>query len=205
MNVRTIIGYHATTIQNKEKILQEGFEFSKQSKNKKHWLGKGVYFFEDCYHAVNWNILTMHNDLKKGKQVEINDYAILKSSISCDREKAINLSSPEGTIIYKHMRNKIKEKYIKNNREESVNFLKDRSSKFWIAILEENGFFDNFDVLIAVYIEKDNQEIRFSDDFIYGYQMQICVKNRNCIKSTKEYKDDERISEIYDIISKEDT
>lgn len=205
MDAKTIVGYHATTMQNKEKILQEGFRFSEQSRNKKHWLGKGVYFFEDCYHAVNWNILTMQRDLKQGKKAEINDYTILKSIISYDNERAINLSSPEGTIIYKHMRNKIKEKYIKNNREESINLLKDRSSKFWIAILEENGCFDNFDVLIAVYIEKDNQEIRFSDDFIYGYQMQICVKNRNCIKNTEEYKNDKKISEIYDIINKEDT
>jgi hypothetical protein len=44
--------YHGTDYENAEKILSTGFLCRR---NKKHWLGNGVYFFLDCSLAEWWN------------------------------------------------------------------------------------------------------------------------------------------------------
>lgn len=55
MNEEILLGYHATDIKNIESIINDGFVESKASKG--HWLGRGIYFFENLYYAVEWEII----------------------------------------------------------------------------------------------------------------------------------------------------
>ena len=63
MNEKTLVGYHGTKIENVEQILKNGFKMSKSKENNLEWLGDGVYFWEDDYYAVQWNIIDIerHN------------------------------------------------------------------------------------------------------------------------------------------------
>ena len=48
------IGYHGTSVSNADLIKSNGFTISQ---NESHWLGQGVYFFEDDFHeAERWTL-----------------------------------------------------------------------------------------------------------------------------------------------------
>ena len=70
MNEKTLEGYHATTIKRSEIILKDGFKISKSNADTWEWLGDGVYFWEDDYYAVQWNVI----DIEKNK-TNLNEYA----------------------------------------------------------------------------------------------------------------------------------
>lgn len=194
MNEKTLEGYHATTIKRSEIILKDGFKISKSNADTWEWLGDGVYFWEDDYYAVQWNVI----DIEKNK-TNLNEYAILKSIIKVNKAKLFEMSSPEGSIIYNELRDLLINKLVKEGFETYVDKLLKKSDKFWVNLLEDNGFFDEFDVVTAVYKNEKNIE-KYKDDIILNVQKQICVKNDKCIKKTMIYEDKERILNLFSII-----
>lgn len=197
---KTYVGFHGTLRENKDSIENEGFKKSMSTENRKHWLGDGVYFFEDEYYAVEWNILDIKRQEKKGIYLKIFDYVIFRARIKCNINKLIDMSSPEGIILYKYLKNKLKEKYIKEGKQEQIAKLDERSAKFWMTALSDNGFFDEFDVIIASYARTKQKEEKSDDDFIENHQRQICVREFKCINNVKEYNDIDRIEDLYRII-----
>ncbi len=198
MNTKILEGYHATYLKKAESILQGGFEDSISDEKKLEWLGDGVYFWEEDYYAVQWNIISME---KEKKETQISDYAILKAVIKVNASRMIDISSPEGGVVFNRLKEELITKYEKDGREEIVKRLKNRSSKFWINVLEDGGFFKDFDVITAIYKNEKNIE-KYKDDIVLNVQRQICVKNKDCIKSVKLYNQKERILNLYSIILK---
>lgn len=201
MDVQKLIGYHSTELKNVEPILNNGFIESKSKNEKVEWLGDGVYFWDGDYYAAQWNIINCENNVKHGCDKNLEDYAILKAVIKVEKKKIFDISSPEGSCIYRNLKNMLINKYEQTGEAEIINRLKDRSSKFWINILEDNNFFDEFDVLIAIYKNEKSEE-KYKDDFILYAQKQICVKNKNCIVGIWQYDDQERIQSLYSLILK---
>lgn len=199
MNVKVLIGYHATDFSNAEPILQNGFHESISENNQLEWLGNGVYFWEDDYYAVQWNVINIEKMLKIGTKKIPSDYVILKATIKADKLKVFDISSPEGSIVYNEMKKQLIDKYMEKGRQDIANRLINRSSKFWTNILENNGFFREFDIITAIYKNEKNEE-NYKDDIVLNTQKQICVKNKKCIKTTEIYSDNERISSLYSII-----
>lgn len=196
------IGFHGTLRDKKDSIKEKGFEKSISTIIKKHWLGDGVYFFEDEYYAAEWNILDIERNKKKGIYLRTFDYIILKGYIKCNTNKLMDMSSPEGITLYKYFKEKLKEKYIREGKREQIDKLDKRSAKFWMTTLSDNGFFDEFDVIIASYVRSKQKIERSEDDFIENHQRQICVRETKCINNVKEYTDIDRIKELYKIIVK---
>ena len=57
-----IIGYHNTESDNVEDIITNGFKYRK---NEKHWLGQGIYFFDNLDMAFrNIDMLDHEKDIK---------------------------------------------------------------------------------------------------------------------------------------------
>lgn len=196
MNEKTLIGYHGTSKEASESILKNGFKISK-SKNKKYeWLGDGVYFWEDDYYAVQWNIINIEKD-NKDKNIEVlEDYEIIKSKLKVNKLKLFELSSPEGSIIYKELKEKLSNRFVEEGYKNYIEKLSKQSDKFWINLLEDNGFFKEFDIITATYKNEKNKE-RYKDDIVLNVQKQICVKNINCIITSELYKDKERILDLF--------
>ena len=138
---------------------------------------------------------------KEKKETQISDYAILKAVIKVNASRMIDISSPEGGVVFNRLKEELIKKYEKDGREEIVKRLKNRSSKFWINVLEDGGFFKDFDVITAIYKNEKNIE-KYKDDIVLNVQRQICVKNKDCIKSVKLYNQKERILNLYSIILK---
>ncbi len=195
------IGFHGTLKENKESIENNGFKKS-ISTDKQHWLGEGVYFFEDEYYAVEWNVLDIKKKRKEGINLKPSDYIILKAFIMCNSNKMLDMSSPEGIVLYKYFKDKLKEKYIKEGNQSEINKLNGRSTKFWMNALADNGFFDEFDVLLASYVRTIQELGKNDDDFIKNHQRQICVRETKCIYSVREYNDIDRVKDLYRIIIK---
>lgn len=186
----TYIGYHATTSKRGTSILKNGYNKSISKKLDDQWLGDGVYFWIDDYYAVEWLIIK-----------HINKKMILKSKITTDKEKILDLSSPEGNVLYNFFIDELTKKY--KDDESMQEAIEKNDDRIWMNILEDKGFFDIFDIVIATYkkvIINKHQEDDFCN-FIKCEQKQICVKNINSIQQTIEYCDKERIDELKDIIT----
>ena len=201
MNEKTLVGYHGTKIENVEQILKNGFKMSKSKDNNLEWLGDGVYFWEDDYYAVQWNIIDIKGHNKEKNINSLKKYAIMKSIIKANKTKIFDISSPEGSIIYQKLKEKLINRLIKEGYENYVDILSKRSCKYWIDLLQKNNFFNEFDIVTAVYKDEKSVE-NFKDDIILNVQKQICVKNINCIKETEIYDNKERIFSLFSIILK---
>lgn len=195
------IGYHATSLKSAELILKGNYNKSISTPSKKHWLGDGVYFFNDICWAVQWNV----NELKKkkNKNKKISDFTVLKSKIIVYEDYLLDFSSVFGKEILEYLKEQLIEKLKKEKKEYLLEDIKKRSLKFFINLLEDYNLLEEFYVIKATYVEKrETEKIRHSDDFLMRIQCQICVKNTNCIKETQEYENKKKLYEIYDALKK---
>lgn len=189
-------GYHATTTNNANTILATEFKKSISTNNKKHWLGNGVYFFTDIYWAVQWNIYELKKYINRNKNIE--DFTVLTSKIVCNDDIMIDLSSGEGKEIFFYMQRCLRNKLQEEGKIELIEEVSRKSKKFLINLLEDYGFFDDFAVIKAIYIDqKEKDRVKKADDFIMNVQCQICVKDITYIKDTKEYSSKNKLHEIY--------
>ena len=191
-----MIGYHATKKKNKESILNKGYFISK-SNSYHHWLGDGIYFWEDSYYAVEWNII----DLEKIKPVTLKNmlanYIIFEANIKDVRNKTIDLSSPKGTIIFNNFKADIIE-CANNKQKEELKKIKD--DVFWVNYMKEKGKFDKYDIVIATYDKTIKKSEKDKKGFIKYKQTQICVKNNDLIIKNIVYDDKEEIKLLYNAV-----
>ena len=199
MSQKILTGYHGTTKEKSESILKQGFKISKSQEQKYEWLGDGIYFWDDIFYAVQWNIINMEKNYNDKNEKNLMNYAIIKSKIIVNKSKLFDISSPEGSIIYSKLKKKLEKKLIESGSEKLVEKLKKQSDKFWINILEDNDFFKEFDVIMAEFKNKKRNE-KYKDDILLNVQKQICVKNQKCIITSKLYRDKKRILDLFSII-----
>ncbi|WPX08550.1 hypothetical protein [Anaerocellum danielii] len=156
-------GYHGTTRESAIKILA-----SKKfliSRGKKQWLGEGVYFFEnDLKQAYNWCT----------KARKYRDWVIIKSRIEADT--LLDLCDLETFELFEALVYKIK------NRIDNKGNNKFRWRELHVIDLMYR--LCPFDVVRAAYIVPSSKPI--SGTNIYPIQVQVCVKNIECIKSIEE-------------------
>ena len=195
-------GYHATPKFNKNNILENGFSKSLNNKDNPLWLGEGVYFWNSLYYAVEWNVIK----LKKNTELENNfnnlmeNYLIFKVDIECDEEKLLDLSGPEGSIIFKEFKKQLLSR--DNTVEQQEKFQKNIDNDiFWIFLMFEEGVFDDYYVLTATYYKKiDNNGIEYGSNFLKYLQSQICVLKNECIKNTRVYENNNKQEYLYRVI-----
>lgn len=199
MNEKTLIGYHGTLKERTREILKNGFELSKSKGKELEWLGDGVYFWEDDYYAVQWNIIKMEKEGLTEDKRNFEKYDIIKSKLVVGKSKLFELSSPEGSIIYNEFKKRLVDKFVETGHEKQTEELKSKSDKFWINLLEDNGFFEEFDIITAIYKNSKSFE-KYKDDIVLNTQKQICVKNKKCIIKSEIYEDIERIKNLFEMI-----
>lgn len=122
------VGYHSTTSNKGKNILKSQYRKSISRTYDDQWLGDGVYFWEDCYYAVEWLIIR-----------KIREGVILKSFIKVDSDRVLDLSSPEGNIAYNYFINSLIEKY---QDTEAVKLAVEKDDdRIWMNVLEEKRLF----------------------------------------------------------------
>ena len=131
MNEETLLGYHATDIKNIKSIIKNNFIESKESKG--HWLGRGIYFFDDLYYAVEWEIIgVIKQDIKDYNELK-QKCGILIAELDIKNYSVVDFSKPIGYAIFEYLLKIIKENYT----EEKYNDILSKGDKYIIKILEQ--------------------------------------------------------------------
>lgn len=186
MNGAIITGYHTTHIKNVESILNNGFFISKP--NAGHWLGKGVYFFDDIYYAEEWKIIGVAKKYNLKEEIGIEKSCIIIAKIDCEEFEKVDFSTPDGYEILKTLLELIRENY----EEEEYEKILSRGSHYVIKVLEkleivkQEKNLSQFDIICADYYSNLNGEknlVKNKSDFLTVVQKQICVKNIEAIKN----------------------
>lgn len=203
MNEEILVGYHATSINNIEPIINNGFIESKGSRG--HWLGRGIYFFENLYYAVEWEIIgVIKHDIENYEEIT-NNCGILMTEINTVDYNVLDVSDPQGYAIFEYLLKVIKENYS----EEKYKYILSKGYAYIIKILEQlekkkkKKYISKFDVICAVYPKNINKKKKNQPgDFISCVQKQICVKNPETIKKIKELEHSEITKGIFNLIKK---
>lgn len=92
MGLYQTIGYHGTDMSVAEDIVKDGFTCKT---NKEHWLGDGIYLYQDIELAKWW---TTNPTKKHG--MEINKPVIIECQIEVEDDKVLDLCSLQGYKSY---------------------------------------------------------------------------------------------------------
>lgn len=183
--VRT--GYHGTCLKFKDDIVANGLDPSKCKYRKDHWLGQGVYFFEDYNKAEWWAENTSSNNGKCGK-------VVFKSVIDATDNEILNLDDDlQLDRFISEVIDSLDD--IKQLCNGSMPIFDDRSFRavFFDYYKKKHGIsviIGTFEKDYAGYTkhrtrrELDIQNKIMNITGIRFHERQICVSNKECIKST---------------------
>jgi len=158
-------GYHGTTKESSIEILKSGH--FRDSLDENEWLGQGVYFFED-------DIKQAYNFCVKARRYQ--SWAILR----CDIEAAIvfDLTKVDDFQEFRRIANLIKERYTmvdKNNKRRRL------LNSFIL-----NTIYKIYPYDLVRHIFRIPQYRFIFGTNITAYQIQLCVRNKDCIKTIQE-------------------
>jgi hypothetical protein len=170
--------YHGTTVENREKIVKKKyFKISRTYHPKKnkaikydHWLGDGIYFFEDEIHAYDW-ILKKFNDnegpIKKYRKdayelskLLFQKYTILKSRIVADENRIWNLDNPEDLITFKQICGDTYEK-LKDDEEYKNRVISEGT--FINMMFKKMEFKEKFDMVVHTFQFKNGPKLPYRE------------------------------------------
>lgn len=168
--------YHGTDYRNAVKIKSEGFTYKP---NKEHWLGNGVYFYQDYSLAKWW---TQNPTSKFGTKVE--KPAILCCKIEVDDNKILNLLKLEDYIMFCSIFEQ--EFYLRYKQRSSL--VSHSWKKIRCAYCDYLKREFELDMLVGNFYKIDqpyqpNKNNNIFDLFLLKYtEIQICIFNTDVIK-----------------------
>lgn len=160
-----ILGYHGTDENCVNSIIKNGYEFSGPN----HWLGSGIYFFGNLK-ELNFSGQQEARDWAV-KVKKVKSYGIFEALIDSDNYIDI-AANPMHKEIFESIRQEALDKHI-----ESGKLIKDFKETTIFVKLEQKL---NVDFIVAVTDGAKNP--KFPSYLVRRIQIQICVKNKSCIK-----------------------
>lgn len=163
-----LIGYHGTTQNNSKLILKDQkFTKSKNTNSYKHWLGEGVYFFENDEKQA-------YDFIVKAKKCD--NVSVLKADIIYDT--IFDLTLTKDRDVFEELSKQLKDKFeLARKNNPKIQFID-------YLIVDYLFEIEPFDIVRADYtIPKTGY---FENSLLRPIQRQICVKNDKCIKNIVE-------------------
>ena len=182
------VGYHGTCLKYRYDIETNGLDPIKSKYRADHWLGQGVYFFDDYDKALWWASTTsLQNDHCGG--------IVFESIIEAPDEEVLNLDLPKQLDAFITETLKTLDE-IKKNCAGSMPILDDAKFRavFFDYYKQQNGIsviIGTFQKEFAGYTTKRNNDEKQLQKKIMNIigikfqERQICVSKKECIKSTK--------------------
>lgn len=182
------IGYHGTCSKYRYNIEKSGLDPSKCKHRDDHWLGQGVYFFDDYDKAMWWaTSISSQNDNCGG--------IIFKSNIEAPDEEILDLDDNKQLDAFMTQTLETLEE-IKNNCLGQMPIFED--AKFRAVFFDYYKEQNEISVIIGTfqkefagyttrrnYSERELQKKIMDIIGIRFQERQICVSKKECIKSTK--------------------
>ena len=162
--MRSFIGYHGTTALAAQSIVRtQSFVVTD---NPDHWLGVGVYFFEDdIEQAVNWCT----------KARKFPKWAVIRSSISAD--KVVDLLMLSDVEEFQRIARTLVSRYSKLNAGERPKLM---NADVLSVIYRVSGY----DLVRSAFRIPKTYPIQYTN--VVPLQIQLCVRNQACIKTIEE-------------------
>lgn len=182
------IGYHGTCSKYRYNIERKGLDPAESKYRDNHWLGQGVYFFDDYDKALWWASSTSSQNDNCGG-------IIFESNIEAPDEEILNLDDPKQLDIFLTKTIETLEE-IKKFCPEQMPIFNDKKFRavFFDYYKEQNEIsviIGTFEKEFAGYTTKRNYNERKLQEKIMDvigikfHETQICVSKKDCIKSTK--------------------
>ena len=188
------VGYHGTCSKYKYSIEAEGFDPAKSKYRSDHWLGQGVYFFDDYEKALWWaGTISAHNG-DCGK-------VIFQSVIEAPEDEVLNLDDNHQLDCF--LSELISDwEEIKKSCDGTMPIFENRKFRavYFDYYKQKNGIsviISTFQKDIAGYtikrnpLEKEKQKKLMDIIGIRFKERQICVSKKECITLTKMVYDEE--------------
>lgn len=176
--------YHGTSAEAVGDIIKE--KNMKSSLGEKHWLGDGVYFFEEDFYAFKW-ILDSYSNQEKIKFNEnnfINNFSILEGEIKTKKIRVFDLTKMEFKTIFDMIYTKIKDKKEGYEKLKKHKVSEGVVLNYIFNILEYDK---EFDLVIAMFTLNKKNYTGTHMKLGYMPQKQICVKNKEAIKEIRSF------------------
>lgn len=157
-------GFHGTERSSAHEILKTGY--FKYSIDDEEWLGKGIYFFDFDYKQA-WYFCE--------KARKYSEWAVLSCNIVTDNY--IDLNMTDHFEAFKSFANKLKNRYKTRSDGKPRKLI---NAVVLNVMLEAKPF----DLVRAVFAVSPGYPVDRTN--IIPVQFQICVRNRDCIKSIEE-------------------
>ena len=195
MGIVSLKGYHGTSSAAKESISARGLDPEATKPRKDHWLGRGVYFFEDRDQAMWWAV-----DITK-KQRDRDSYPVIYGAdIAAEESQVLNLDdNREIAAFYAFIRDSM-ENIKKMCQEGNIGYPIFDKSKL------RGVFFDyykkEFGIKVIICTFTKNY-VRYVSDYpteqgerelqktlaralgVYFKEKQFCVSDKSCIKNVR--------------------
>lgn len=168
--------YHGTEIEKTEKIV--GSQSFRPSSGDEHWLGDGIYFYEEKMYAIRW-LCIVYNRKYQGHTPKFENviakYGIVLANIDVTEDRVFDLTKTEYKIIFDAVHKETIKKYKPKNGEmvdgAVLNYMFYRM-----------GYKKKFDIIKAIFIHEDNDISISNTRLAYIPETQYCVVNSSIIK-----------------------
>lgn len=186
--------YHGTDINTGKSIVEE--QLMLPSRGDHHWLGDGIYFYEDIKYAFRWIVIRYTDNFRNLYAKDYGDifqeYIILKADILSNRK--FDLDDVSTKLFFINVKNKIQKKSQYSKR------IQDQLKENGIAdgvvfnvLFDKMGYNNKYDYVSATfpiaYLYDSNSRL----DYIP--ELQICVKNAEIIKNIIQCNDKDNLPE----------
>ncbi len=163
--------YHGTESKNSDKILLE--KCFMPSEGDKHWLGDGIYFYDDNFLAYRWLWLKYYKKSPKSNEELFENYTILEAKVRCEQSKVYDLRKFKYRKDYEKIKKMILEK-VKGKK-----ILNDGTILNMMFNEKRFGYKDSYDVIVGIFSQK-NIDLQWGE-MLSDFEIQYCMKNNRCI------------------------
>lgn len=193
-----IIGYHGTTEENGNNII-ESQEY-KYDESRNHWMGDGIYFFEDPDLAEQWA-----NDMVEKEKKEKKAPMVLVNTLHCENDRCLDLTKLKNkdkfrtdfTEFFNELKTARNGGLVIGDESTSK---KEVLSLYYNYLKKQNGY----DIIINTFVKKNTKyaTTKMPKDFNLSYdlftglsfvEVQICASNNSVIKEIQYYSKEEEI------------
>jgi len=169
----TIWAYHGTSSKRATSILETGFAFSAETDcvNRLQWLGTGVYFFEnDKLSAMDWAKYRAETD-------DLCKPVVFAAVLACEQSNFFDFNDRKQFSLYK--------RYYDAVKEDAIQHVED-GDKIDGLVLELLCKELDVAMMRACLNTLDSLPLQSAGEWsrlVDGMQVQICVRDDQCIKS----------------------
>lgn len=160
--------YHGTTKECADQIISDNR--MKPSMGDRHWLGDGVYFYQDFFYALRWI------RCKEKTDSLLDNYSIITAELNIDEERIFSLLNMEHKLLFQQVLEICSERLKRIGSQNDV-----VDGAILNIMFKEMKYGNKYDIVKASFIHEDKNLWHYSSRLCYIQEIQICVKNLDII------------------------